>query len=557
VSRSDARFVAGAFALSVAGALLAVGRALGHFSSAWFAGGARGFGEIPHGDYLQTTYRIWLFGHQLGAGRAPWIDPYSFQPESPHQIGLGGWPFGLLLWPVYAVASPVVAWNVFTLVALALGGLAACWWLRELRVARGAALVGALAFELAPYRVEQSTGHLLGPISVLLPVALACFERGLRRSRWWHAGAAVALVSIPLSGQVHLALGAVPFFALYAVCRTRERRDLLAAAGAVVLGVAGGLLIQRGVIAKSVVAGGRDFHALTQYSAWPIDLVSRRQRHGSEQFVFLGWATVVAAAGGLVLLARQRQRGLAVVLGVGAVLPVAAALGSHFGGYRLVWHHLGVLRYARVPERTLPIACLCLAALVAFAVEWGAQRLPRRAGWVVAVAVVAVAVDLHVSVIHATGAEPHAGVSAALREQGRGALLELPVTLPSDDLGSVYLRDSMDDRRPRPLGYSTVARPVADRAARALWRLNCGVVAAAQAALVRRLGVRFVELHRGLYAARGHAGLVPAARRGLRRMGFVQVARSGPLELWRVASGPQPVSAAATPACMRWQRRAL
>ena len=43
---------------------------------------------------------------------------------------------------------------------------------------------------------------------------------------------------------------------------------------------AGGLLIQRGVIAKSVVAGGRNFHALTQYSAWPIDLVSRRQRHG-------------------------------------------------------------------------------------------------------------------------------------------------------------------------------------------------------------------------------------------------------------------------------------
>jgi hypothetical protein len=556
-NREGARFVAGACALSVAAALLAVGRALGHFSSAWFAGGARGFGEVPHGDYLQTTYRIWLFGHQLGGGHAPWIDPYSFQPESPHQVGLGGWPFGLLLWPVYALASPVVAWNVFTLVALALGGLAACWWLRELRVARGAALVGALAFELAPYRVEQSTGHLLGPISVLLPVALACFERGLRRSRWWHAGAAAALVSIPLSGQVHLALGAVPFFALYAICRTRERRDLLGAAGAVVLGVAGGLLIQRGVIAKSVVAGGRDFHALTQYSAWPIDLVSRRQRHGSEQFVFLGWATVAAAVCGLVLLVRERRRGLAVALGVGAVLPVAAALGSHFSGYRFLWHHLGVLRYARVPERTLPIACLCLAALLALAVEWAARVRPRLGVWVVAAALLVVAVDLHVSVIRATGVEPHASASSVLRTQPRGAVLELPVTLPSDDLGSVYLRDSMDQRRPRPLGYSTVARPVADRTARALWPLNCGVVRPAAAALVGRLGVRFVELHRGLFHARGHEGLIRAARIGLRRMGFVQIARSGPIELWRLDSEPRPVAAAATRACRRWQQNAL
>jgi hypothetical protein len=144
-----------------------------------------------------------------------------------------------------------------------------------------------------------------------------------------------------------------------------------------------------------------------------------------------------------------------------------------------------------------------------------------------------------------------------LRTQPRGAVLELPVTLPSDDLGSVYLRDSMDERRPRPLGYSTVARPVADRTARALWPLNCGVVGPAAAALVGRLGVRFVELHRGLFRARGHEALIGGARSGLRRMGFVRIARSGPIELWRLDAEPRPVAAAPTPACRRWQRNAL
>jgi hypothetical protein len=144
-----------------------------------------------------------------------------------------------------------------------------------------------------------------------------------------------------------------------------------------------------------------------------------------------------------------------------------------------------------------------------------------------------------------------------LRTQPAGGVLELPVTLPSDDLGSVYLLDSMDERRPRPLGYSTVARPVADRTARALWPLNCGVVRPATAALVGLLGVRFVALHRGLFAARGHDGLIGAARVGLRRMGFVQIARSGRVELWRLDAAPRPVTTVATRACLRWQRDAF
>ena len=80
-------------------------------------------------------------------------------------------------------------------------------------------------YEIAPYRLVQSRGHLLGPISLLLPLALWAFERARKTGdqRWWWASRA-ALVSIPLSGQVHLALGAIPFYVLYAVCRSREAR---------------------------------------------------------------------------------------------------------------------------------------------------------------------------------------------------------------------------------------------------------------------------------------------------------------------------------------------
>ena len=50
------------------------------------------------------------------------------------------------------------------IVCFALAGLLACAWLRELGLARAPALVGGLAFAIAPYRVAQSVGHLLGPV---------------------------------------------------------------------------------------------------------------------------------------------------------------------------------------------------------------------------------------------------------------------------------------------------------------------------------------------------------------------------------------------------------
>src|SRR5205085_2763427 len=149
-------------------------------------------------------------GHQLEHGRAPWRDPYSFRPEARPTINFAAWPFGVPFWPLDAALGHVRAWNAFVLLTyLAAGGLA-CLWLRELGLPRGAALAGGLAFAIAPYRVEQSTGHLLGPISILLPLALWAVER-----RWlWPA----APVSLP-AGARAAAAGRVPV-------RRRARRLL-------------------------------------------------------------------------------------------------------------------------------------------------------------------------------------------------------------------------------------------------------------------------------------------------------------------------------------------
>ncbi len=467
-------------------------------------------GEAAAGDHLQAEYHLWLVGHQLEHGRAPWRDPYTFRPESPPRWNFGGWPFGLPFWPLHALFGPVLGWNLFLLLTYLAAGAFAYLWLRELQLPVGASLAGGLVFALAPYRVAQSAGHLRGPISALLPLALWAFERSRRGSRWWLVGAGAALASIPFS-DVHLALGAIPFFLLYCLCRGGRAGAVLATAPAVAAALVVGHFSTTGL-----GSGGRSLREVAHYSASGLDFVTRHDRHGLESFVFLGWLTPLLALAGLVLLLQARRFGLAAALTIGAVVPMLLALGTHFPLYSELWHHFPPLRYPRVPERQLPVACLALAGLVAFAVA--------RLRWitVVAAAILFLAVDLHVSVYDAAAADRGNGAYAALKTAPPGRLLEVPVLHPSVQLGSIYPYYDQAAPRERPGGYSTTAPNAAARLSLRLAELNCGDWRPGTDGLLRRLGVRFVAFHRGLAGETGWF-----AWRALQQHGFGQLARGG------------------------------
>ena len=266
-------------------AVVATADALGSFRSAFIAGGAPGLGEPGAGDHLQTVYRFWLVGHQLGDGAAPWRDPYSFQPLVEPQLNLAGWPFGLPFWPLEAAFGPVVAWNTLLLTCVVIAGLATYGWLRLLKLPPAAATLGGLAFAIAPYRLAQSAGHLLGWIAVLLPVALYAFERSRaassrRAAHAWGFGAFAALVSLPLSGQVHLAVGALPFCLAYAIVR-RSPAALGWIVAACVAGSGVGIALRETVIAGSLASTGRTIDQVEMFQAGWLDLVSRFRRRRS------------------------------------------------------------------------------------------------------------------------------------------------------------------------------------------------------------------------------------------------------------------------------------
>ena len=521
-----------------------------HFSR--FAAGAQPVqGEASIGDHLQAVYHLWLVGHQIEHGRAPWLDPYTFQPESSPRVNFGGWPFGLPFWPLAAVFGVVVAWNLFVLLSYLGAGGFTCLWLRELGLPRGAALAGGLAFALAPYRVVQSAGHFRGPISMLIPLALFAFERSRKGSRWWLAAAGAALASIPFS-DLHLALGAVPFFLVYAVCRSRDPRVLAGAALGVVAGVGAALLVVDLTVPGSIGSGGRSLREVAHYSAVGLDFVTRHSRHGPESFVYLGSLTPVLAIAGLVLLVRGRRIGLAIALAIGALVPIVLSLGTHFPLYSTLWHHFPPLQFPRVPERQMPVACLALAGLAAVTIAALARAWPRRATVVYAVAIVALFADLHVSVYRPGLADPDNAAYAALRSQMPGRLLELPVVHPSVHRGSSYLYYDMQAQRERPLGYSTVAPKKAGTIALALESMNCGDWLPATGPLLRRLGVRFIAFHDGLFSG----GRDWLAWRALSARGWGPLARDGGITM--LARGraptapPMPEPSSSIVFCPQW-----
>jgi hypothetical protein len=412
-------------------------------------------GRVTPGDHLQTAYALWLPGHQLTRGAKPWLDPYSFQPEVEPRVNFAGWPFAAVYGPLQALLGTVAGWNVFVLLTYVGAGGLASLWLRALGLALGPALVGGLAFALAPYRVAQSTGHLLGPISMLLPLALY----GVERRRTWLAAAALA--SIPLSGQVHLALGAIPFVLVYALARRRPWLGAVAAGA----GIAAGALVWALTLRDAVE---RPFAEVERYSASLSDFVSRDPGE-FERFAYVGWLLPLVAVLGIACLCYRNTissgRRLALVLGLGALVPCLLALGANLPGYGLLWRN-SPLHATRVPERLLPIACLCLAALAAVAIACvtGTQGRSRIVAVVAGLAVADLWVPLYDPLVADEGNPLYAQVADA----PAGRLLELPALPPDAYAGSVYLYYSMQAPRERPLGYATSAPPAAFRVAREL-----------------------------------------------------------------------------------------
>ena len=222
-----ARSVALALARSTsAAALLVTWPAVAHLALATSARPASpAHGGPSPGDHLQAGYNLWLPGDQLVNGRAPWRDPYQFQPEAPERVeprraGRSGSPSGRSRRSLGAVLGVEPARAPALRRRRRRGGAVA---------ARARAAGGAGARRRSRLRDRAVPGrpeHGAPARPLVDPAARGAARLGAAAVR---SGPRSRSPSIPLSGQLHLALGAVPFFVAYALFgATRPARRWMA-----------------------------------------------------------------------------------------------------------------------------------------------------------------------------------------------------------------------------------------------------------------------------------------------------------------------------------------
>jgi len=150
------------------------------------------------GDPQQTTWFLRWTPYALGHGWNPLLTTHIASPDGANLMWNSSVPLlGVLLAPVTLWLGPVAAYNLALVLVVALGGFA-CWAaLRRVGgLGVGAALAGAVFYEVSPYVTAHALGQLNLSAAVTPPLVLLLVHEILVRRRLGVRRAGVLLGSV-------------------------------------------------------------------------------------------------------------------------------------------------------------------------------------------------------------------------------------------------------------------------------------------------------------------------------------------------------------------------
>ena len=479
------------------------------------------------GDPVRTAWQLAWVGHALVDQPLHLYQSNAFWPLANSLAFsdslLGYAPAGVF---GHGVHAAIVRYNVLYLFAYALCFVGAYLLARELGVRRLAAVVAAVAFAYAPFRLTMN-GHLHVISSGGIPLALFFLLRGYRtRSAvqvgvGWLVAAWQVSLGFTLGLQLVYLLGALAVVAAafwWRAGRPPLPRRLVAAtlAGAVVLAGVGAVQARPLLkVAHDYPTATRDHTEVAKYSAPPKAFLSapvedrvwgavtrpvRRTLHSpNEQNQFPGLTIFALAVVGLVagtVYSRRLRIGLAVGIVVVAILSLGFGVLDGRFTYRLLLDHAPGWNGVRTPGRLITLTSLGLALLAAAGAhrilgvaEGRVRRSPRRivaAGVPIACAAVLAAAVL----VEGRGGMPNPVVPAAgaAVDSAPAPQLHLPANAAFDRLYQVW---TVDRFQPIVNGVSTFSIPTYDQ----LMIEMDHFPSQKSVARLRRLGVRTVFIH--------------------------------------------------------------
>jgi hypothetical protein len=366
------------------------------------------------GDSILFTWFLRWTPFALSHGHNPIVSHYINYPDGVNLTWNTWVPApAVLLWPVTAAVGPVVAYNLFVTLALALSGLCAFLALRRFTSSTSGAFLGAVLYGFSPYMIAHSGGHPDLTFAVTPPLMVVVLDEILIRQRLAAATAGfllglLAALQFFISEEIlasEVIAGVVGLALLATLFRSKITRPRIAySAKALSLAVVVAVIPTIGLLGVQFFGPDRPHGAVQQPNVYVTDVLNfvlpirnvqlftpnwalKTSDHfsgnGAEQTAYLGAPLIALLLFSVVLLWRRPIVRFSFAFGIAmAILSLGSTL--HVGGRVIGRIHLPseVLAHTPLLDNVIPgrftlYMFLFAGVLVALFVEWLSRERGR------------------------------------------------------------------------------------------------------------------------------------------------------------------------------------
>jgi hypothetical protein len=472
-----------------------------------------------HDDALFSIWRLSWIAHALTGDIRHLFDGNIFYPHT----GTLAYSDATLLEGILAApwlaahGNQVLVYNLVLLAGIVSSGIGAFVLVRYLTANDDAALVAAVIFTLAPYRIEHFM-HLELQWTVWMPLAFWAIHRVFDTGSVRFALLAGILLWLQLISCVYygvfLGIMVSALVVMLAVGRPqRAARAIRVLCIGAILPALLSLVYAQPYLANARVLGVRSLGDVQTFSAHLISYATAPEQNwlwgwtsdrfgGNELHLFPGIAAVVLALVGFV----HQPRRLAWVYAALVALAVTMSLGLNGPIYGWLYAHVPFLGGFRAPARFAILACCAMAVLAGFGFDMLQRRVPAgglvRKGLLVATLAM-IGIECGASPINLMAVPPPAAdVYRVMQKVSPSVTVEFPIV--EWDLTAWVMYYSTQHWNPLVNGYSGFQPPSYGRT---LERLRTFPDDQAMARL-RELKVRYILVHEFYYEAADRARLL-------------------------------------------------
>jgi hypothetical protein len=523
--------------------------------------------HLVPGDHLLLYYTYWLFkDYFITPGQELLREPYTFS--------INGWPrpyepkelASSLLFLLFSIFGNAFAYNSMMIISFLLSGLFTYLLAKKYTNHTGAAIVSGIIFAVSPFRLTQLFGgHPIGIILFWLPCIIYLYELLWEKQKWmhgWIAGTAIFCMSIE---EHHMGYYTALFTAAFWVykfvfCNSKKKLNFIRSI-LLFLPVACGwvaslgymIYIKTTVISTSIAHAGRTFEEIRLFSP-SIHHVFRRINPDGEKCIYIGVIALIFIFLGIAkrIFVHFKHRNLpqnfpftfylltffiTLLLSLGPNLTI-------FPLYKICYKIIPFFSMPRATARIFMFTLLSASLLAGYGIKALTDLFRKKTlqHLIICISILLICTDFYTF--------PKIGLCRLDKGNRtyeyiknsfpKNPLLEIPLWPGEASWTGIYQYFTTIYRTPIINGYSPfVTKQYIDEIFWPLVSINMGMINTEQYELLKKLDIKYINLHEEAYPQKVNPFPFKIALDNLNKSPYIRfVLKDGPMYLFEVLEKP-------------------